>query len=58
MWLLQFLLEWLFAAKIWIASPQGINAVFVLLNIAAALGADARAVALVSALLYLGLVLV
>lgn len=58
MWLLQFFVECLFAAQGWFTTPQGINAVFVLLNLAAVWGADARAVALVSALLYLALVLV
>jgi hypothetical protein len=58
MWLIQFLTEWMFTAQPWIATPEGINAVFVLLCLAAAMGAEVRAVALVSALLYLMLVLV
>jgi len=41
----------------WLVSARGINALFVLICLAGALGADARAVALVSAALYLLLVL-
>ncbi len=40
----------------WLASPSGVNAVFALVCVIAALGAPARAVMWVSALLYLGLV--
>lgn len=56
MWLIQLLAEWSWGIQGWLMTPQAINAVFVLLNLAAALGAEARRVALVSALLYLALV--
>ena len=47
---------WLQFWMAWAATPQAVNAAFVLLNLAVALGAEARSVALVSALLYLALV--
>ena len=50
LWQFQIILAWL-------ASAQGVNSLFVLVCLAAALGADPRSVALISALLYLRLVL-
>lgn len=43
------------ASLAWLASPQGINALFVLVCLAAATGANGRAIMVLSALLYLAL---
>jgi len=41
----------------WLATPAGVNAVFALVCVVAAMGAPARAVMWLSALLYLALVM-
>ena len=43
-------------ALVWLASSQGVNALFALLNLAAACGANPRVVLLLSAMLCVALV--
>ncbi|MGL5011687.1 MAG: hypothetical protein ACRC6I_17560 [Paracoccaceae bacterium] len=57
MWL-NILLNEMALAGLWLGTAQGINGLFALLCVAAALGADGRRVMALSAVLYLALMLI